>query len=203
MYDESRARQARNAELIQEKHRQRQEQKNLAKSGSDGSSTGSHPKAKTPQPLKKEESKEGPRERAERVARTEEAWLALLKARFGEDAWEAVYEQRKAAFEAGLAQSEKAGERVREKSKLEKERLAAERKREKEARAQEKMLEADIRAPSGPEAERRKQWRDAREQMTFDADLRRTSRPGAGRRASFTTPERRVDRRPGRGDDNF
>lgn len=209
VYDESRARQARNAELIQEKHRQQQEQKTLAKSSSDSSSittdstSSSHPKGKTPQPLQKEESKEGPKERAERVAQTEEAWITLLKARFGEDAWEAVYEQRKAAFEAGLAQSEKVGERVREKSRLEKERLAAERKRAKEARAEGKMLEADMRGPSGPEAERRKQWRDAREQMTFDADLRRPSRPETGRRASFITSERRMGRRPGGEDTSF
>lgn len=177
VYEESRARQARNAELIQEKHRKQQEQKRLAQSGSNGTtSSSSQLIGKTQQPSKKGEREEGPRERARRVAQAEEAWIAQLKARHGEDAWEAVYAQRHAAFEAGLAQSDKVGEKVRENSRIQRERRAAEIERAKEAQAQEKMQEADAGGSSGPEEERR-QWRDARDRMILGAELRRPSRP--------------------------
>lgn len=94
VYDESRARQARNEELIRERHRQK--------------------KAAAPGAEDEGDAKE-------RVKKAEAAWVAQLKARYGKEGWRAAYQHRNAAFEAGMAKSEQASEAFREKMRAEKE----------------------------------------------------------------------------------
>lgn len=138
VYDESRARQARNEELIREKHRQQQQLKQMKKGGKKA-------KAAAAAAAAAGTKGEGQGGAEGRVGQTEEAWIEQLKARHGERGWRAVYEQRKAAFEAGTAKSDRAAELLREKSRAEKKARQQEERRLRVAEEAKAKMEAELR----------------------------------------------------------
>lgn len=137
VYDESRARQARNEELIREKHRQQQQLKQMKKGGKKAKAAAAAAAAGT--------KGEGQGGAEGRVGQTEEAWIEQLKARHGERGWRVVYEQRKAAFEAGTAKSDRAAELLREKSRAEKKARQQEERRVRAAEEAKAKMEAELR----------------------------------------------------------